>query len=194
MRRLLLPVLTIIALWTWAGCEPERGPAVLESGLDIDSSRLRPGLLLTVQEGTHDPAGRAEPAPATGEGVVPRVQYPDIGRTEPITLRFRGYLRVPFDDLYIFEITSYDSVQLFLNDRLILAGSRADHDSPVSGATGLAKGHHRLRLLSVHRGDRRDLELRVRRSDGPYETVPDRWYYVDDPLAADEDLPLTDAP
>ncbi len=63
-----------------------------------------------------------------------------------------------------------------------------------SGAIGLSKGHHRLRVLYFQGGGGRALRLRVRRGDGPFEEVPDEWFYVEDRLSSDPDLPMTDAP
>jgi hypothetical protein len=62
------------------------------------------------------------------------------------------------------------------------------------GAIGLSKGHHRVRILYFQGGGGRNLTLRVRRGQDPFEPVPDEWLYIEDHLASDPDLPMTDAP
>jgi hexosaminidase len=167
---------------------------VLRTGLEIDSSRLRPGLDMTYVEGAFASVSQVDSAEASRRGTVPRVELPGIEREAEFGLRFKGYLRVPFDDVYTFELTSDDGSQLILKEQVVI-----DHDgyhsaSRKAGAMGLAKGHHRLRALYFQGGGGRTLELRVRRGDGPFEIVPDAWFYVEDPLTSDPDLPLTDAP
>ncbi len=167
---------------------------VLRTGLDIDSSRLSPGLALTYVEGEFASVSEVEQAEPLQRGTSARVELPGVAREESFGLEFRGYLRVPHDDVYTFEITSDDGSQLVVAEQVVI-----DHDgyhsaSPKVGAIGLAKGHHRLRALYFQGGGGRDLTLRVRQGDGPFEAVPDDWFYVEDRLASDPDLPMTDAP
>ncbi len=175
-----------------ARAEVTRGS--LRTGLDIDSGRLVPGLELAYVEDTFHTAAALADARADRLGAIPRVELPGIEREEQFGLRFRGYLRVPYGDVYTFQLTSDDGSQLYLKEELVI-----DHDGyhGASGRTGsvaLAKGHHRLRLLYFQAGGGRELALRVRQGDGPFEMVPDDWYYVENVLDAGEALPLTDAP
>ena len=167
---------------------------ILRTGLDIDSSRLRPGLSLDYAEGEFASVSEVEGAEAAQRGTSPRVELPGDAREESFGLRFGGYLRVPHDDIYSFEITSDDGSQLIVDEQVVI-----DHDgyhsaSAKVGAIGLAKGHHRLRVLYFQGGGGRDLTLRVRRGEGPFEAVPDEWFYIEDRLTPDTDLPMTDAP
>jgi hexosaminidase len=167
---------------------------VLRTGLDIDSSRLRPGLSLAYAEGSFRSVSEVTEAEVARTGNSPRLELPGTERDDEFGLSFKGYLRVPFDDAYIFELTSDDGSQLYIDEQLVI-----DHDgyhsaNARSGAIGLAKGHHRLRALYFQGGGGRHLALRVRRGDGAFEPVPDEWFYVEDRLGSDPDLPMTDAP
>jgi hexosaminidase len=167
---------------------------VLRTGLDIDTSRLRPGLALSYVEGQLASVSELEYLELSQQGVVARVELPGIERQEEFGVELKGYLRVPFDDIYTFEITSDDGSQLIIDEQIVV-----DHDgyhsaSPKRGGIGLMKGHHRLRVLYFQGGGGRDLALRVRRGEGPFDAIPDEWFYVEDPLASDPDLPMTDAP
>lgn len=167
---------------------------ILRTGLDIDSSRLRPGLSLDYSEGEFASVAEVEDAEALRRGTSPRVEIPGAAREASFGLKFGGYLRVPYDDIYSFEITSDDRSQLIIDEQVLI-----DHDGYHSasarvGAIGLSKGHHRLRILYFQGGGGRDLTLRVRRGEGPFEAVPDEWLYIEDHLASDQDLPMTDAP
>ena len=166
----------------------------LHPGYDIDSHALRPGLVVGYAEGDFDSATRVSDVSPARSWIAPRVEFSGAERDEAFGLRIQGYLRIPFDDIYTFEITSDDGSQLYLNDNLVV-----DHDgyhgaTAKEGSVGLARGYHRLRLLYFQAGGGKGLGMRVRRAYGPAEPVPDSWFYVEDPLASDPDLPMTDAP
>jgi len=167
---------------------------ILRTGLDIDSSRLRPGLSLDYAEGEFASVSEVEDAEALRRGGSTRVEIPGVAREAGFGLRFGGYLRVPYDDIYTFEITSDDGSQLIVDEQVVI-----DHDgyhsaTAKTGAIGLSRGHHRLRILYFQGGGGRDLTLRLRRGEGPFEPVPDEWLTIEDHLASDPDLPMTDAP
>jgi hypothetical protein len=133
-------------------------------------------------------------ADPVGSGIAARVELPGIEREESFGLLFRGYLRVPYDDLYTFEIRSDDGSQLYISEQLVIDHGGLRTPLPAVGAIGLRKGHHRLRVLYFQGDGDRNLALRVRRAGEPLGAVPDQWFYVEDPLAPDRDLPMTDAP
>jgi hexosaminidase len=167
---------------------------ILRTGLDIDSSRLRPGLSLAYAEGEFASVSEVEDAEPLRRGTSARVEIPGVAREASFGLRFGGYLRVPYDDIYYFELTSDDGSQLIVDEQVVI-----DHDgyhsaTAKTGAIGLSRGHHRLRVLYFQGGGGRNLTLRVRRGEGPFEAVPDEWLYIEDHLSSDPDLPMTDAP
>jgi len=167
---------------------------ILRTGLDIDTDRLIPGLELAYVEDTFHTAAALADAPADRLGTISRVEFPGIERDEVFGLRFRGYLRVPFEDVYSFELTSDDGSQLLLKEEVVVDNDGYHASAQRRGAIALAKGYHRFRLLYFQGGGGRELALRVRRGDGPFEPVPDEWFYVENVLAPGESLPLTDAP
>jgi len=148
----------------------------LVAGQDVGGLQLRPGLEFAYTEAAFQSAREVAEAPATRRGRTPRVQLTGEERAEDFGLRLDGYLKVPADDLYVFELTSDDGSQLYLNNEIVI-----DHDGwhGATGKTGtiaLASGHHRMRVLFFQGGGGRDLALRVRRGDGPFEPVPDEWF------------------
>lgn len=177
-----------------ARCERVIDLPTLHTGLDIDSSRLRPGLALRYVEGAFSSAAEVENAGPGTTGVMPRLELPEIERPEQFGLRFAGYLRVPFDDFYTFEITSDDGSQLYIDEILVVDNDKIAGVNVKSGTIGLRKGHHRLRVNYFQGAGAKRLALRVLRADGSFHMVPDAWYYVEDPLAPDVKLPMTDAP
>lgn len=194
MCRLAPTIFGIVAVCALAGCETESSLNTFQRGLDIDSSRLRPGIAFSRAEGGFDSAAQAQEARFVKSGIVPRVELPAIGRGDRSALRFDGYLRVPFDDRYVFELTSDNITQLHLNNHIIVDIDGQEAAGRKTGTIALGKGHHRLRILRLQSAGGRDLALRVRWGDGPFQAVPDEWFYVLDPLTVDRDLPLTDAP
>lgn len=194
MRNLVLRAFAA-ALLLVAGCGPEEATRTeLMTGHEIDSSRLRPGLHLSYVEDSLESAAEVADAKAVRRGVIPRVEFPGIERSERFGLRFRGYLRVPFDDVYTFELTSDDGSQLVIGNTLVIDHDGRHASSAKVGSIGLFRGHHRLRILYFQGVDDRELALRVRWGEQQFEAVPDEWLYTEDRLFADPDLPMTDAP
>jgi len=167
---------------------------VLRTGLDIDSARLRPGLSLDYSEGEFASVSEVEDAVALRRGSSPRLEIPGVARDANFGLRFGGYLRVPYDDIYLFELTSDDGSQLIIDEQLVIDHDGYHSGTAKTGAIGLSRGHHRLRILYFQGGGGRELTLRVRRGEDPFEAVPVEWLYIEDHLASDPDLPMTDAP
>ena len=148
----------------------------LRPAQDVIGLQLHPGLEFAYAEGPFESAREVSDVPATRRGRTPRVQLTGEERPEGFGLRLDGYLNVPDDDVYIFQITSDDGSQLYVDNELIV-----DHDG-LHGATGktgavaLAAGHHRLTILFFQAGGGRELALRVRRGNGLFEPVPDEWF------------------
>jgi hexosaminidase len=166
----------------------------LRAGLSIDSDRLVPGVRLAYVEDSFRRAAAVADAPADRQGTIARVQLPAIEREEEFGLRFQGYLRVPYDDVYTFEITSDDGSQLYLNEDVIIDHDGYHTSTQKRGSVALAKGHHRIQVLYFQGSGGRDLVLRVRWGDAPFQPVPDEWFYVENVLVRGKALPLTDAP
>jgi hexosaminidase len=143
---------------------------------DLDGVELLPGLTYGYVEGAFESAAEIAEARATRQGRTPRVQLTGAERPEHFGLRVDGYLRVPADDVYVFELTSDDGSQLFVNDDLVINHDGWHGATAKTGAIALESGHHRLRVLFFQGGGGRDLALRVRRGSGPFEPVPDGWF------------------
>jgi len=143
---------------------------------DVQALPLRPGLRFTYAEGPFKSAREISDASADRRGRTPRVQLTGEERPENFGLHLAGYLRLPEDDVYTFELTSDDGSLLYVNNELVI-----DHDglhgaTAETGSIALASGHHKLGVLYFQAGGGRELALRVRRGNGLFEPVPDEWY------------------
>ena len=151
----------------------------LQPGQTIAGLPLRPGLRYAYTEGSFGSVLEAFEATPSTYGFTSRVQLTGEERPEYFGLLFNGYIEVPEDGLYTFELTSDDGSYLYVNNNLLI-----DHDG-FHGATGktgmvaLARGHHRLGVWFFQSGGGKELALRVRRGDGPFEPVPDEWFSVE---------------
>ncbi len=148
---------------------------------DMSGTQLRSGLAFAYMEGAFATVAELSGAPVSGRGLTPRVQLTGVERSEEFGLELSGYLQVPADDLYTFELVSDDGSQLEVAGQLVI-----DHDGlhAASGETGmvaLEKGHHRLRVRYFQAGGGRELALLVRRGDDPFSPVPDSWLSAGSP-------------
>jgi len=152
----------------------------LQPASDVAGLPLRPGLRYAYTEGSFGSVLEGFQATPLEYGFTPRVQLTGEERPEHFGLFFNGYVEVPEDGLYTLELTSDDGSQLYVNNELLI-----DHDG-FHGATGktgmvaLTRGHHRLGVWFFQSGGGKDLALRIRRGDGPFEPVPDEWLSVED--------------
>jgi len=152
----------------------------LRTGHDVAGLQLRPGLRYAYMEGSFGSVFEAVEATPTRYGLTPRVQLTGEEDPEHFGLRFDGYLQVPEDGLYKFELTSDDGSYLYVNNNLLIDNDGRHSAVGKTGTIALAAGHHRLGVWYFQSAGGRALSLHVRRGDGPFEPVPDEWFSVED--------------
>lgn len=96
---------------------------------------------------------------------------------ERFGLRFRGFMRVPADGIYTFELASDDGSRLFVDGRLVV-----DHDglhalSTRSGQVALARGLHQLEVRYFQAGGGRGLQVSVALEGSASQPLPPGWLF-----------------
>lgn len=81
-----------------------------------------------------------------GQSVVYEVNLRALTRSEHAALLWEGYLDVPSDGAYQFQLSSDDGSRLIIDDRLIVNNDHRHEKQTLSGTVGLAQGWHRVRL------------------------------------------------
>jgi hypothetical protein len=86
--------------------------------------------------------------------------------------RWRGFLDVPADDVYLFALLSDDGSRLAIDGKTVV-----DHDGPHTatekeGAIALAKGRHAFDLQWFNRTGGAELSLRFAELGGELRAIP----------------------
>lgn len=80
--------------------------------------------------------------------------------TENVGRRFRGWLSVPNDDVYVFELTSDDGATLLMGDRTVVDNDGLHSAQAKRGSIALGRGWHRYEVLWFNRTGGAALNLR----------------------------------
>jgi hexosaminidase len=145
--------------------------AVLREAARVDTASLVPGVRWSYVEDslrTVDSLARRSPVRA---GVAERIGLTGAERPEYFGLEFTGFVRVPADGIYEFQLTSDDGSRLWIGDQLVV-----DHDGlhgaePRGGQVALRAGHHALRVRYFQAGGGKSLAVTVARAGQPAADV-----------------------
>ena len=76
--------------------------------------------------------------------VADTIAIPETARDEDYGLVFRGYVKVPYDGVYAFSISSDDGSRLLVSDTLLVDNDGLHGDYEMTGLIGLKAGYHRI--------------------------------------------------
>jgi hexosaminidase len=130
----------------------------------VDETTLEEGIRVEFMEGRFRTVSRMQRAEVLRRDTLSRVEMPEWVPEDDFALRFRGYVSVPEDGVYVFHLTSDDGSVLRMGNRLII-----DHDGPHTLSTketevALAAGIHPFEVLYFQAGGGKGVGLRV---EGP---------------------------
>ncbi|UCD75478.1 MAG: alpha-L-fucosidase [Phycisphaerales bacterium] len=121
---------------------------------------LRPGLRCEVFEGDWNELPQfADLQPSTVE-TVRTIELPGGPAVEYVGRRFRGYLRVPRDDAYLFALTSDDGSRLFIDGVEVIDNDGLHGAEERRGVVPLAVGFHRIKVEYFNKTGGAELRLR----------------------------------
>jgi len=104
---------------------------------------IEPGLELDVLKGDFDVMPAFAPPFERSEVVADLT----LGEAEEhVARRYTGYVRVPEDDAYLFELDSDDGSRLYVDGELLVDNDGLHGPTKLSGVTALAAGWHALRV------------------------------------------------
>lgn len=143
--------------------EPLLSPAVL------------PGLEYTYYEGNFTSMPVFSNLPPVKSGVVGQFSLSPATAADQFGLQFSGYLTVPADDYYTFDILSNDGSRLWIGDDVVVNNNRKNQgssDQQWAGTRFLRQGVHPIRLDFYHYNKTQRLSVRWKRNGGALEPIP----------------------
>jgi alpha-L-fucosidase len=180
---------------------PKAGqPLILKETTTISARSFRSGQ--AVSSVTRKTVNKVTPVPAmTVSGTKPGLKYnyytgnwdilPDFGKLKPaksgvtqeisnglkdsddyFAFEFTGYINLPNDGIYTFNLESDDGSQLFLNGQLLIDNDGVHGMDVKSGTMALAKGLHKLRITFFERSGGDDLKVTLSGPGLKEQTIP----------------------
>ena len=130
------------------------------------------GLEFEYVEGSFSAADEVRAAVPVRSGVAAGVELTGNERAERFGLRFTGFVRVPADGIWTFNLSSDDGSRLRIGDTLVI-----DHDGPhgtseKSGQVALRAGWHPIEITFFQAGGGRSLGLTATAPGGTPTPVP----------------------
>ena len=107
--------------------------------------------------------------PPTAEGTTDRFGLEARLSPEPLAMRWTGWLMIPADGIYRFELRGDDGSRLWLHDELVVDNDGTHGARTLGGSVGLRAGLHPVRIDWSDAGGDALLELRWQ---GPGESAP----------------------
>jgi alpha-L-fucosidase len=145
----------------------------------VGGERGAPGLALQRYRGEFERLpdfGELAPEPAgaaNGPGTIRTVGLPESARGEErFALRLTGFLEVPADDVYCFELSSDDGSQLWLDGACVIDNDGLHSNLARGGAVALAAGLHALEVRYFNRTGGAELSLAWKRPGETLAPVP----------------------
>ena len=138
----------------------------------VEVASPQPGLVYSAYRGQWTSLPDFAVYEPTESGIMHRVRLPETYReADHFALRFKGYIKIPEEDLFTFSVRSDDGSQLYLAGQLV-----ADNDGEhaVQGASGrvrLSAGFHPITVTYFEGSGEASLELLMGRGDQASEEV-----------------------
>jgi hexosaminidase len=149
----------------------------LRAASRIDPATLAPGLAYAYYERSVRRATTLGQWVPTTRDTAGAVALKGTERAEQFGARLTGLLRVPRDGVYEFALLSDDGSVLRVSGQTVVNHDGPHSASSVTGAIALAAGLHPFELLYFQGDGDRALELRMRRGDEEWRSVPPEWLY-----------------
>jgi len=134
-----------------------------------------PGLFASVYAGSWDRLPNFSGMQTAVSFVMPTISIQGPMEGEAIGVEARGYIRVPSDDVYVFELTSDDGARMYIGDRLVVDNDGLHSPEAKTGVIALASGCHSVRLEWFNKTGGTALRLRYASSSEGYNDVPAAW-------------------
>jgi len=138
-------------------------------------TNLEAGLIAKVYAGRWDRLPDFGAMPPVSSFLMPGVSILGAMEGEAIGVRAEGYINVPSDEVYMFELTSDDGARLYVGGELVVDNDGLHSPEAKRGAIALATGCHTIRVDWFNKTGGTALRLRYATPGDGYNEVPVTW-------------------
>ncbi|MCK5815492.1 MAG: metallophosphoesterase, partial [Flavobacteriaceae bacterium] len=142
------------------------------------NKKLEQGLLYAYYEGKFHHTKQLTKDKSVSSGVMARFSIDMTMIPENFGYIFEGYIEIPKDGLYTFNLESNDGSALFINDIKVIDNDGAHGANLVSVSTSLESGFHKIRVNYFQLGGGKLLNVSWQTKDFPKQNIPvDRLFH-----------------
>ena len=141
---------------------------------DVEAGELAQGIYLEAFLGQWRSLPNFRQLEPVSWGVVPTIGLFVQGQVEDyFGLEFTGYLEVPADGLYTFNVASDDGSRLWIGDQMVIDNDGLHGVRDVTGLIRLAAGLHPIRVTFFEHAGGQALEVSYEGPDVPKQAIPE---------------------
>jgi alpha-mannosidase len=133
---------------------------------------LAPGLDCKYFEGEWAKVPDFDTIKAKQTSVANTINLPSIARNEDFGLTFDGYIAIPKDGLYTFNISSDDGSFLNISDSLVVDNDGLHGEGDMPGQIALKAGYHPIAVRMFQSKGGRALDVAIEGPDMEYQKIP----------------------
>lgn len=145
----------------------------------VTRSLTKPGLTWSGFEGQWPWLPDYKQMKPTRTGITAMISASNLTRNDDAGLSFTGYLSVPTDGNYTFELNSNNSASLWIHEGLAIDNDYLFTPTKTSAPINLAAGLHPIRLYYRHQGGTAALNLKYSGPGIPMQQVPASAFFVE---------------
>jgi alpha-L-fucosidase len=125
-----------------------------------------PGLFCSVHAGTFDKLPDFNKVPSERTFETSTISIEDDPRRENVARRFRGFVLVPADESYAFDLTADDGAQLWIDGKLVVDHDGLHGPTTKRGYAPLASGPHAIEVRWFNKAGAAELAVKWARIGG----------------------------
>ena len=148
----------------------------LQPAPDLNPAELSPGLRVDYVEGKFRSVRDLERAPVLHTQIVSKIEMPPSVPEQNFGLEFWGWIEIPEDGIYNFELNSDDGSDLRIGDVLLIDHDGRHAPSSKRSSEALEAGLHPIRLRFFQGVGGKSLSLKIRRDRNGTRVHP-RWFH-----------------
>ncbi len=145
----------------------------------VEIIKAQPGLTAKYFEGEWSRLPNFDSVKVVKSFTADTITIPELARKEDFGLTFNGYIKIPSDGLYEFNLSSDDGSMLFIGDSLVINNDGLHGTGEVPGEIALKAGYHPIYIPMFQAKGGEGLELSVEGPGVEKTNVPAIWLFYD---------------
>jgi hypothetical protein len=138
--------------------------------------RTAPGLRCAIFAGSWDAMPNFSSLTPESQFEIPQVGVAPHMEREQIGAQISGYMNIPEDDVYVFELSSDDGSRLYIDGTVVVNNDGLHSLEAKTGAIALAEGAHSIVIEWFNKTGAAALGLRYKTTGAEFRPVPPSWF------------------